>query len=182
MASDSIAGFLVAHGVLDPRTCDEVLTSAPPSAAGAIDEAAADAGVIRRSRVGWLTEEPLATRLRAHLLGFVEAVNPPHFDFEIDGLEPLQVARYGPGDTYGWHVDLGPAAALRRKLSFAVLLTDPTDFEGGDFEIGSDAGVPVAIPRGSAVIFPSYQRHRVAPVTSGERASLVGWFTGPPFR
>ena len=32
---------------------------------------------------------------------------------------------------------------------------------------------------GTAIVFPSFMRHKVAPVTKGRRRSLVGWFLGP---
>jgi len=36
--------------------------------------------------------------------------------------------------------------------------------------------------QGQAVFFASFILHRVAPVTSGVRKSLVMWFGGPPLR
>ena len=36
--------------------------------------------------------------------------------------------------------------------------------------------------RGTLVAFPSYVMHRVTPVTSGTRKSLVAWVAGPKFR
>ena len=35
---------------------------------------------------------------------------------------------------------------------------------------------------GDAIIFPSTTRHRVRPLKSGKRISLVGWYGGPAFR
>ena len=35
---------------------------------------------------------------------------------------------------------------------------------------------------GAATVFPSYLAHRVAPVQSGVRRSLVAWAYGPAFR
>ena len=35
---------------------------------------------------------------------------------------------------------------------------------------------------GSIVVFPSYTWHRVSPVTSGTRLSLVQWNLGPGFK
>ena len=35
---------------------------------------------------------------------------------------------------------------------------------------------------GTLIIFPSYIMHRVAPVTQGERISLVGWVGGDHYR
>ena len=37
-------------------------------------------------------------------------------------------------------------------------------------------------PMGTAIIFSSTTRHRVRPIKSGKRISLVGWYGGPPFR
>ena len=34
---------------------------------------------------------------------------------------------------------------------------------------------------GTVVVFPSYQEHRITPVTKGTKYSLVVWFIGPPF-
>jgi PKHD-type hydroxylase len=36
--------------------------------------------------------------------------------------------------------------------------------------------------RGTLVAFPSYLLHRVTPITSGTRKSLVAWVSGPVFR
>ena len=36
--------------------------------------------------------------------------------------------------------------------------------------------------RGHAIFFASFIRHRVTPVTKGNRKSLVMWFGGPPFK
>ena len=38
------------------------------------------------------------------------------------------------------------------------------------------------LPKGSIVVFPSYTWHRVSPVTSGTRLSLVQWNLGPGFK
>ena len=52
---------------------------------------------------------------------------------------------------------------------------------GGELEFMSVKG-DVSQVRGTAVIFPSFLVHRVAPVISGVRKSLVSWISGPPFK
>jgi len=179
---DAVAGFLVARGLFDAPTCARIVAEAGTSgAAGAVITAAGDGAVVRRSGVRWLTEGELARTVTDRLLAVARALSEDYFGFALDGAEALQVATYGDGDEYGWHVDLGPGAASRRKLSVTVLLSDPTEFGGGAFELGVIDGVPVELGRGDAVLFPSYLRHRVAPVTRGERTSLVAWITGAPF-
>ena len=39
-----------------------------------------------------------------------------------------------------------------------------------------------ALEKGSVIVFPSFHRHRVTPVTSGIRHSLVTWVEGPHWR
>jgi len=74
-----------------------------------------------------------------------------------------------------------------RKLSLIVQLSDEKSYEGGTFEIKSVTGEPLDVPenalsRGSVIVFPSYLEHRIAPVISGVRHSLVGWYHGDPFK
>ena len=78
----------------------------------------------------------------------------------------------------------------RRKLSMVIQLTDPTEYEGGSLEldtkqIGGKDKQPNADnlkQLGTTIIFPSFLRHRVTPVTEGKRYSLVCWYEGSPFR
>jgi PKHD-type hydroxylase len=84
---------------------------------------------------------------------------------------------------YDWHIDSGlETNTVPRKLSMALLLSDPSEFEGGELQI-MRAGVPESVEqkRGRAWFFPSYLMHRVTPVTKGIRRSLVMWVGGPAF-
>ena len=89
-----------------------------------------------------------------------------------------------PKPEYSWHPDSeinGINNAVVRKISMTLLLNDPSEYEGGDFEI-LEQGKKVPLKRGDAVFFASFLIHRVTPVTKGVRQSLVQWFTGTPFR
>ena len=69
-----------------------------------------------------------------------------------------------------------------RKLSMSCLLTDPSEFEGGNLQVQtSDTPYDVKLEKGDIVIFPSYVLHRVSPVTKGVRHSLVAWANGSAF-
>lgn len=109
-------------------------------------------------------------------------VNRDVYGFRLVGVEhPVQLLRYGAesSDGYVEHIDLGPTTSLR-KLSFSLLLSDPTSFDGGDLSFGS----PLALARaqGTLTVFPSYLSHAVTPVTSGTRYAVVGFAIGPAFR
>ena len=59
----------------------------------------------------------------------------------------------------------------------------PEDYEGGEFEVLAYYD-PMSFPkvRGTMIVMPTYVVHRVRPVTSGIRYSLIGWIGGPHFR
>jgi PKHD-type hydroxylase len=62
-------------------------------------------------------------------------------------------------------------------------LSDPSEYEGGNLEILSSQGEVLTVDKkkGFLAMFPSFKTHRVTPVTSGTRKSLVVWATGPAF-
>jgi PKHD-type hydroxylase len=79
-----------------------------------------------------------------------------------------------------------------RKLSVTVTLSDPKEYKGGELEfdfrnLDPDKKRNVKkckeiLPKGSLVVFPSFVWHRICPVKSGERNSLVIWNLGHPFQ
>ena len=68
-----------------------------------------------------------------------------------------------------------------RKLSFAMQLSDPDDYEGGNVQLLDEAGNSYIVPRkrGTIVLFDSRTQHRVLKVTKGTRKSIVGWTVTP---
>ena len=106
---------------------------------------------------------------------------------QLTDIEPLQYSEYGVGGEYGWHRDVHEKPypnGLVRKMSFSTILND--DFEGGEFDI--ETKNPADKKRydtfdnkkHNTIIFPSHMWHRVRPVKSGIRKSIVGWVLGPP--
>ena len=75
-------------------------------------------------------------------------------------------------------MDLGEGdTSSLRKISFTLLLND--SYEGGKLTFNL---IPEMSQRnseiGDMIIFPSYLEHKVEPITSGVRWSLVGWISG----
>lgn len=120
----------------------------------------------------------------------VHNVNNFHFQFDLASIQTLQLTRYeAPKGHYDWHLDNGLGAAdgsvqfqelgLGRKLSFSILINDPSTYSGGDFEIAGNRLPQEEMRKNTAIFFPSIMGHRVTPVTKGVRFSLVGWILGP---
>ena len=110
--------------------------------------------------------------------------NANRYKYDVKGFQTeLQLAKYHDGGFFDWHMDFGSGDISNRKLSITVQLSDPEEYEGGDlqFMINQNA-VTAPKKKGTAVIFPSFGLHRVMPVTSGSRFSIVGWIGGPPYR
>ena len=118
------------------------------------------------------------------LSALASQANVEIYGFDILGIyEPLQLAEYNQDDFFEWHMDFGPGESSCRKLSLTVQLSDPESYEGGNLQFMiNDKTVDAPRNRGAVVIFPSFMLHRVTPVTSGRRRSIVGWISGVPYR
>ena len=137
---------------------------------------------IRLSEHTWLDCTPETSWIFQKLYTIVTDVNKAFWNFQLTGfVEPLQLVRYPVGGHYSWHQDNGSGYLGKRKLSLSVQLSDPSEYEGGDLEILL-ASNPAPRSRGAVTIFPSYQVHRVTPVTSGVRYALVTWIHGESYR
>ena len=113
-------------------------------------------------------------------------VNLNHMMFDgVRLTEPAQFTEYPKRGFYDWHMDLNAFGQAGdnpiRKISMTCLLSDPSEFEGGDL-VFDDKGQTIKLQQGQAIFFASFMRHRVEPVKKGIRRSLVMWFGGPPFK
>jgi PKHD-type hydroxylase len=125
------------------------------------------------------------------------------WNFDWDWTESCQFTKYKHNQYYDWHSDSwpkpydkeGPSNGKIRKLSMTCQLTDGSEYEGGELEFDFRNYDPhmreesqhlkkakEILPKGSIIVFPSFVWHRVKPVTSGTRYSLVAWHLGKPFK
>ncbi len=160
----------------------------------------------RNSQNAWV---PTTHWLGGFMWHYIERANRENFLYDlrcIDG-ESMQYTQYGPGQFYSWHNDAGIAGAYKpqsvgnrqeglandflnenielvRKLSFVLQLSDPDDYEGGNLQLLDEGGASYFAPRkrGTIILFDSRTQHRVLPVKSGLRKSIVGWTVGPRWK
>jgi len=137
---------------------------------------------LRISKTHWIPNDHWIAAVMAHI---VREANNNLFKADLTSwANSIQYTVYeGKGSNYGWHEDSASSQFYEnevRKLSISLLLSDPEDYEGGELQLlGARKMTSYRAPRGTAVVFPSLTTHRVRPLKSGIRRSLVGWFGGP---
>ena len=139
-------------------------------------------GTKRQSKVGFIKDEQIK-------FAFLSIAKKVYKGVHLDRIEDLQYGEYHPEGEYGWHQDchVEPYKDGRiRKVSFSVFLND--DFDGGEFDL--EVYSPAVEKRyetfklkpNTALFFKSDQWHRVRPVKSGVRKSIVGWVLGKQWK
>jgi len=138
----------------------------------------------RTSHISWIPFKKMSDMYQ-DIEKIMKRTNGNHFGF--DGMtitEQAQYTEYPEGGFYDWHVDNDINMEHEppvRKISMTCLLSPQDEFEGGDLELVKENN-SVKLKQGQAIFFASFIRHRVAPVTRGNRKSLVMWFGGTPFK
>jgi PKHD-type hydroxylase len=150
--------------------------------AGVFNEGGSD---IRSSRVSWLDFHKDILEL---LYDYADQANRNAFHAHIYKKANIQYTEYHASEQghYSTHhdIDWNRDDGLDRKLSITVQLSDPTEYEGGEFYF-SEVETPnpeLSKKKGTILVFPSYLQHEVKPITKGIRKSLVAWFEGPTWR
>ena len=139
----------------------------------------------RKSNIKWLPFDSKWEWVIDRIMTQVVEANNIIWNFDLKAIiDNIQYTEYdGNGGHYDWHLDIGPGSISHRKISIVIQLSDPDDYVGGDLEI-MNASEKTVIPRGkgNVVIFPSFLLHRVVPLTSGNRKSLVLWVGGEHYK
>jgi PKHD-type hydroxylase len=192
-SSPSVLGpFVVLEGVFTAAELDAIarhcgrLRHQPAALTG---NSAGYDGSIRRTEVAWLERNAQTDTFYRQMEEIVLHLNRQFFQFELSGLAPIQYAIYEASQQahFDWHTDYGREQGHEthepRKLSLSLQLSEPGDYQGGELEAQVRSRIEVAPKtRGALIAFASYVLHRVTPVTSGVRKSLVIWASGPEYR
>jgi len=155
----------------------------------------------RNSDLVWLNDTWIYKEIHPYLM---EANKNAGWNFQWNRSEACQFTKYKLNQYYDWHCDSwdkpydkpgDPEHGKIRKLSMTCQLTDGSEYTGGELEFDFRNYDPhmrdeskhlvkanEILSKGSIVVFPSHVWHRVKPVTSGTRYSLVVWSIGDPFK
>lgn len=181
-------------GLLPAETCDEIVQIATST----IQDREASIGIgkaegvdrsYRRSEIRWIEDHHEDfVEVRQFMKRKFEEANANAFGFDVSFFRNIQFTTYY-GDNvghYDWHEDVfwESTDPFDRKLSMVIQLSDPENYEGGNLELQYHEPPPQVDLRkkGTIIVFPSFLRHRVTPVTKGTRHSLVSWMEGPKWR
>lgn len=172
-------------GVIDPDFCDYVVSKIDWSKKE--DAKLSEQGTpadpkIRITEVVW---QDIQTPIGALAYQYIMLANEfAGWNFDVKYPQRTQIGRYVTGGHYKWHIDASSpdSRGMQRKLSCSILLNDPSEYEGGELEFEDIIGDSPPTKKGSVIVFPSMLKHRVTPVTSGERISAVCWGWGPAFK
>tara|TARA_B100001250_G_scaffold5059_1_gene4308 strand:- start:2573 stop:3238 length:666 start_codon:yes stop_codon:yes gene_type:complete len=165
---------------------------------------------IRNAQNAWI---PSSHWIAGFCWHYVMRANRENFLYDLSHIdqESLQYTVYDPGEYYGWHSDADLSTMhtplsewnkgqksveeinidkirtqneFCRKLSFSLLIADPSDYRGGNLEIYGFQDKKYIVPkqRGTIILFDSRAKHRVTKVTEGVRKSIVGWTVGPRWK
>tara|TARA_Y100000401_G_C8293277_1_gene209966 strand:+ start:122 stop:697 length:576 start_codon:yes stop_codon:yes gene_type:complete len=185
--------------IAKPSTCNEWITHFDDVLEeGRIGEQQINEQV-RRSNVKFITRQDSATDVVVHgIFQLIEyhvfQVNT-QFGLDLFSADSFQFSKYDSDveATYDWHTDSDflDGQPSTRKLSLTILLNE--GFKGGDFYIKTGESIhllndeidkeeKVNLSCGDVLIFPSFLKHKVAPVFEGVRYSIVSWIMGPKWR
>ena len=177
--------------IFTPEQCQMIINagrSEPRNDASVGNDKGIKGGVVdtktRTSHISWIPFNKMHEMYK-QIEKIMKQTNGNHFGF--DGMQITEMAQYTEypeGGFYDWHVDNDVNMQNEppvRKISMTCLLSPEHEFEGGDLQLIKEDKV-AKIKQGHAIFFASFIRHRVAPVTQGNRKSLVMWFGGTPFK
>ena len=177
--------------IFTPEQCQMIINagrSEPRNDASVGNEQGIKGGIVdtktRTSHISWIPFKKM-TEMYKQLELVMKQTNGNHFGFDnMQITEMAQYTEYPKGGFYDWHTDNDVNCANEppvRKISMTCLLSPEHEFEGGDLQLMKEDKI-AKLKQGHAIFFASFIRHRVAPVTRGNRKSLVMWFGGTPFK
>ena len=128
---------------------------------------------IRNSRIAWIHPNT-----ETHWL-FSRAILIFKNSMPFNALQSMQFTVYdSKGSHYDWHRDIGSGDNIAKaRINVAVLqLSSPSEYKGGVLQIKhEDTIIDVMKTKGMVTTFPIQLEHRVTPVTSGVRKTLIMW-------
>ena len=108
----------------------------------------------RVTTISWIPFNKMPEMYKA-IEGTMLKTNTNHFGFDgMELTEPAQFTEYPKGGFYDWHMDSDTHFVHEptvRKISMTCLLSDPSDFKGGELEFMDKGKRPNDLKQGQAI-------------------------------
>ena len=86
--------------------------------------------------------------------------------------------KYIENDFYDYHIDPFQSSTEKMLYNYGFTICINDEYEGGEFVIKTNIGeAGFQLTAGQGLIFPVIYPHKVTPITSGTRESIIGWFS-----
>jgi len=172
-------GFTTIKEFLTKEECDLLLQF---SLTKKLSEATVDNGDlnIRKSNIFFHDYSLDFPNLNEKLIKiFKEEVKVKGYEIDFTDNE-FQFTQYTKDGYYNWHTDSDSGLTKERYCSMVIQLNE--EYTGGELQIKDvdDNEITLEKGLGNLFIFYSYLTHRVKPIISGTRYSLVNWFKITP--
>ena len=192
------SNLLLIRNFFDAQTCGRILAemrsaqSGPATVYGAVPSGVVDDRVRKATRI---VPSPETTEFIKQRLLERKQVVEEYFRVSLSECEDPQFLRYGVGDFFVAHQD-GNTGLLKfdreriRSVSVVIFLSNQSEvpesgdycggslilYELGDYTRSTNRSVHLCGEVGTLVAFRPETTHEVAPVTEGERYSIVCWY------
>ena len=127
---------------------------------------------VRNSRIAWIHPSPSTWWL------FDRAIMVFKSGLPFSTLQSMQYTVYYDKGHYDFHRDIGTGdEIMKARVNVGILqLSSPSEYKGGVLQIKyEDQVIDVMKTKGMVTTFPNELLHRVTPVTSGVRKTLIMW-------
>ena len=127
---------------------------------------------VRDAKIAWVHPDPETWWI------FDKAIRVFKSGLPFSTLQSMQYTVKYKGGHYDWHRDVGEGdEVMKARVNSAVLqLSHPYEYKGGVLQIKTGEEVlDVMKKRGMVTSFPIDTLHKVTPVTSGIRKTLIMW-------
>jgi PKHD-type hydroxylase len=175
--------YTIEPNFLTKEECDEILNFSlkelilePSGIVGTYKDAHININIRKSNQVffPYYTKFPFLLEKMSKLLNkhiFVEGFN---LDFEYS---QFQFTEYHMGDYFNWHTDADGKRIkdYDRYCSIVIQLND--EYDEGDLQIKDNENQTLTVEKGTGnlILFLSNIKHRVVPIKSGIRYTLVNW-------
>jgi predicted 2-oxoglutarate/Fe(II)-dependent dioxygenase YbiX len=180
--NDNLQEQLIFNNAFMPEECEFIIKSA-----GLRESSGVNIAESRFSKSYPMKQNSQTEWIKNRLVQIIDQANQLYYHFNIKYLENMQFLEYYEKGLYDWHIDIAGTQEKfwTRKINAVLFLSDRKTYEGGQliFNLGKTAkGKSLPQDQGSVILFPSYQPHKVEPVTRGIRYTLSAIAHGDSFK